>query len=108
MAINPRISSDRWKFRRALNALIEEDPALEIKDESADGQIILGGMSDLHLEACCDRILHEFKIPLEVSELRVIYLETICKQAEGEGKYIRQTGGFGKAPHRAEQVGQGQ
>jgi hypothetical protein len=38
----------------------------------------------------------------------VIYLETICKQAEGEGKYIRQTGGFGKAPHRAEQVGQGQ
>jgi elongation factor G len=56
-------------------------------------------MSDLHLESCCDRIVHEFKIQLEVSELRVIYLETICKQAEGEGKYIRQTGGFGNYAH---------
>jgi elongation factor G len=97
--MNPRVSSDRWKFQRALNALVEEDSTLEIKTESADGQIILSGMSDLHLQTSCDRIVHEFKIQLEVSEPRVIYLETICKQAEGEGKYIRQTGGSGNYAH---------
>jgi elongation factor G len=56
-------------------------------------------MSDLHLEATCDRILHEFKIPLEIGGPSVINQETIRKYAEGEGKYIRQSGGSGNYAH---------
>ncbi len=57
------------------------------------------GVGELHLEIICDRIVRQYKIPLEVGELKVIYLETIRKHAEGEGKYIRQVGGRGQYAH---------
>jgi elongation factor G len=99
MAISPKSNSDHRKLQRALNILVQEDPTIQTKTEFVGAQTILSGMSDVHLEAACDRILHEFKIPLDISEPRVIYLEGICRHAEGEGRYIRQTGGFGNYAH---------
>ena len=56
-------------------------------------------MSDVHLEVICNRILHEYEIPIDVGWPTVIYLETIRKPAEAEGKYIRQMGGSGNYGH---------
>jgi elongation factor G len=56
-------------------------------------------MSELHLEVICSRMLHEYKIQLDVGNPRVIFVETIRKQAEAEGKYMRQTGGRGQYAH---------
>jgi elongation factor G len=53
----------------------------------------------LHLEAICDRILHEYKIRIDVGERKVIYLETIRKHAQAEVKYVRQTAGRGQYAH---------
>jgi elongation factor G len=97
--ISPKNNSDHEKLQRALQIIAQQDPTIQIKAEFVGGQTTLSGMSDLHLEVICDRILHEFKIPLEVGDPRVIYLEGICRHAEGEGKYIRQTGGFGNYAH---------
>ena len=63
------------------------------------GAIIVGGMGTLHLEIICDRIVREYKISLDVGEFKVVYLETIRRRAEGEGKYIRQVGGRGQYAH---------
>jgi elongation factor G len=95
VAIIPRNNGDHEKLQRALRIIAQEDPTLQIKTEFIGAQTTLSGMNDLHLEATCNRISHEFKIQLDVGEPGVIYLEGICRQAEGEGKYIRQTGGFG-------------
>jgi elongation factor G len=99
VAISPRNNSDRENLQHALSILLQEDPTIQIKSVPTNGQTILSGMSDLHLEATCDRILHEFNIKLDIGELSVIYLETIRRRAEGEGKYIRQTGGSGNYAH---------
>ena len=99
VAISPKSNSDRWKLQRALNVLVQEDPTIQIKTEFLSGQTIVSGMNELHLEMRCHRILDEFKIQLDIGEPRVIYLETIRRHAEGEGKYIRQTGGFGNYAH---------
>ncbi len=56
-------------------------------------------MSEMHLEAICDRISREYKIDIDVGEPEVIYLEAIRRSAEAEGKYIRQTGGSGNYGH---------
>jgi elongation factor G len=56
-------------------------------------------MGELHLAGICDRILHEYKMELDVGEPKVIYLETIRKHAEAEGTYIRQTGGRSQYAH---------
>jgi elongation factor G len=56
-------------------------------------------MGELHLEVICDRILREYKIKLHVGAPKVIYLETIRKPGEAEGKYIRQAEGGGQYAH---------
>jgi elongation factor G len=99
VAISPKNNSDHQEFQRALRTIAQEDPAIQIKTDSLTGKTTLSGMTELHLEATCNRILHEFKIQLDISEPRVIYLEGICRRAEGEGKYIRQTGGSGNYAH---------
>jgi len=99
VAIIPRNNSDHEKLQRALRIIAQEDPAIQFKTEFVGAQTSLSGMSDLHLEATCNRISHEFKIQLDVGNPRIIYLEGICRHAEGEGKYIRQTGGSGNYAH---------
>lgn len=97
MAISSKRDCDREKLERAPSSLVIEDPSIRIKTNG--GQIILSGMSELHLEAICDRILKDYKIQLDIFDPKVIYLETIRKPAEAEGKYIRQTGGSGNYGH---------
>jgi elongation factor G len=56
-------------------------------------------MGELHLEIIVDRMKREFKVEANVGKPQVAYRETITKPAEGEGKYIRQTGGRGQYGH---------
>ena len=99
VAISPRSNDDREKFQRALSDLTQQDPTIRVKTEPIVEQTIISGMSELHLEVICGRILHEYKIQLDVGNPRVIFVETIRKQAEAEGKYMRQTGGRGQYAH---------
>jgi len=101
VALSPRTHSDLWKLQRALSDLVQQDPAMKIETEPGDGSSLISGMSDLHLETICARIMQEYKIELDVSESRIIYLETIRKRAEAEGTYARQTNGLRNYAHVA-------
>jgi elongation factor G len=95
----PKTDGHREAFQRALSGLIEEDPTLKISAPSADGRVFICGESEPHLESACDMVLRKLQIELDVGEPKVIYLETIRRPSEGEGKYIRQTGGQGNYGH---------
>jgi elongation factor G len=56
-------------------------------------------MGELHLDVLRDRMFREFKVQANVGAPQVAYRETIERAAEGEGKYIRQTGGRGQYGH---------
>jgi elongation factor G len=56
-------------------------------------------MGELHLDVLRDRMFREFKVQANVGAPQVAYRETIEKSSEGEGKYIRQTGGRGQYGH---------
>ena len=99
VAISPRSNDDREKFQRALSDLTQQDPTIKVKTEPIVEQTIVSGMSELQLEVICSRMLHEYKIQLDVGKPRVIFVETIRKQAQAEGKYMRQTGGRGQYAH---------
>ena len=62
-------------------------------------------MGELHLEIIVDRLVREFKVEANVGRPQVAYRETITHEAEGEGKYIRQTGGRGQYGHVVLRVG---
>jgi len=86
--IRPQIDSDWPRLQQALSEIGGQDE-----------QTIVSGVDELHLESICHRIVHQYGIALDLGEPTVIYLETIRKTAEAEGKYIRQTGGAGNYAH---------
>ena len=61
--------------------------------------MIISGMGELHLDILVDRMRREFKVETNVGKPQVAYRETIQKEIEGEGKYIKQTGGRGQYGH---------
>jgi elongation factor G len=99
VAIRPKSPSDGMRLLEALNEIAQQDSTVRIQAGAEDGQTTLSGMDELHLESICDRLLHQYKMEVDVGEAGVIYLETIRKPAEGEGRYIRQTGGLGNYGH---------
>ena len=83
----------------ALAKLAQEDPTFKVHTDPESGQTIISGMGELHLEIIVDRMMREFKVEANVGKPQVAYRETIRRQSEAEGKYIRQTGGRGQYGH---------
>jgi elongation factor G len=111
LAIEPATKSDQEKMGIALNKLADEDPTFRIKSNPETGQTIIAGMGELQLEVLVDRMKREFSVVASTGAPQVAYKETIKKIAEGEGKYIRQTGGHGQYGHcllRIEPKGRGE
>jgi elongation factor G len=111
LAIEPATKSDQEKMGLALNKLSDEDPTFRIKSNLETGQTIISGMGELQLEVLVDRMKREFNVMAQTGAPQVAYKETIKKIAEGEGKYIRQTGGRGQYGHclvRVEPLGRGE
>jgi len=111
LAIEPKTKADQEKMGLALAKLAEEDPTFKMKTDHETGQSIISGMGELHLDILVDRMKREFKVGANVGKPQVAYKETIRKVAQGEGKYIRQTGGRGQYGHcyvRIEPKGRGE
>lgn len=99
LAIEPKTKADQEKLGLALNKLGEEDPTFKIQTNPQTGQTVISGMGELHLEVLVERLKREFKVECNTGEPQVAYRETITQVAEGEGKYIKQSGGRGQYGH---------
>jgi len=99
LAVEPKTKADQEKLGTALQKLAEEDPTFKIKTNRETGQTIIAGMGELHLEILVERMRREFGVTAQTGTPQVAYKETIRKVAEGEGKYIHQSGGHGQYGH---------
>ena len=111
LAIEPKTKADQEKMGLALAKLSEEDPTFKLRTDHDTGQSIISGMGELHLDIIVDRMKREFNVGANVGKPQVAYKETIKKIAQGEGKYIRQSGGRGQYGHcflRIEPRGRGE
>ncbi len=99
MSIEPNSKADQEKLGMALQRLVAEDPTLRVKTDLDTGQTILAGMGELHLEIIVDRMKREFKVEATSGKPQIAYRETITTHAEGEGKFVRQSGGKGQYGH---------
>ena len=99
VAIEPASKGDQDKMGIALAKLAEEDPTFKAYTNEETGQTIISGMGELHLDIIVDRMKREFKVEANVGKPMVSYKETIRKAVEGEGKFIRQSGGRGQYGH---------
>ena len=99
VAIEPKTKADQEKMGTALGKLAQEDPTFRVHTDHDTNQTLISGMGELHLEIIVDRMMREFGVQANVGRPQVAYRETILKMAEGEGKYIKQTGGRGQYGH---------
>ncbi len=99
VAVEPKTKGDQEKMGVALGKLAQEDPTFKVSTDPDSGQTIIAGMGELHLEILVDRMMREFNVQANVGKPQVAYRETIRKQSQAEGKYIRQTGGSGQYGH---------
>ena len=99
VAIEPKTKADQEKMGMALSKLSEEDPTFRVYTDEETSQTIIAGMGELHLEVLIDRMLREFKVEANIGKPQVAYKECIRRNAESEGKFIRQSGGRGQYGH---------
>ena len=87
--------NDENKLGPALAKLQLEDPALEVKRNNETKQLLLGGLSESHIQYVLEKLKNIYKINLTTEKMKIIYRESIKAVAEGDGRYIKQSGGSG-------------
>ncbi len=96
VAIEPKTKVDQEKMGMALAKLMQEDPTFKVHTDKETGQTIIRGMGELHLEIITDRMVREFNVGANIGKPQVAYREAITKEAQGHGRFIRQSGGRGQ------------
>ena len=97
--IEPKTKADQEKMGVALRKLSDEDPTFRVSTDEETGETIIAGMGELHLEILVDRMKREFSVSADTGKPQVAYRETILGSADGEEKYVKQTGGRGQYGH---------
>jgi elongation factor G len=99
LAIEPKTKGDQEKLGQGLAKLMAEDPTFRVRTDEQTAQVVIAGMGELHLEIIVDRLKREFNVEASVGKPQVAYKETLTRPADGEGRYVRQTGGRGQYGH---------
>ena len=99
LSVEPKTKADQEKMGVALQRLEEEDPTFRVHTDQESGQTRIAGMGELHLDIIVDRMVREFNVAANIGRPSVSYRETIRKRANGEGRFVRQSGGKGQYGH---------
>ncbi len=79
VAIEPKTMSDQEKLKKVLELLQQEDPTFSVHDDEETGQLVIGGMGELHLDVLVTRIVEDFKVDAKIGKPQVTYRESISK-----------------------------
>lgn len=90
---------DEDKISQALQKLMLEDLTLKAVNDSENGQTLLYGIGDQHLEVAVSKLLERYKVEVELMRPKVAFRETIRKKVDVEYKYKKQSGGHGQYGH---------
>ena len=99
VSIEPKTKSDQEKLGVALAKLMKEDPTFRVHTDPDTGQTLISGMGELHLDIITDRLVREFNVGASIGRPQVAYKEAISREADGEGRFVRQSGGRGQFGH---------
>jgi len=93
MAIEPRTKADQDRLGAALQAMADEDPSFQVREDPDSGQTVIWGMGELHLEIVIDRMQREYKVACNVGRPQVAYRETVGKAVTAQGDFERDLAG---------------
>ncbi|MDP8243961.1 MAG: elongation factor G [Candidatus Hinthialibacter antarcticus] len=99
VSIQPESKGDSDKLGIGLGKLAEEDPTFVVSSGEADGETVIAGMGELHLDILVDRLKREFGVSATVGRPEVAYRETMTKEYDMNHRYVKQSGGKGDFAH---------
>lgn len=96
LAISPKSRGDESKLSGALQKICEEDPTFRRDLDMQTKEMVVTGMSELHLQIIRERLKRRDKVEVETREPKIPYRETILANTEGMYRHKKQTGGRGQ------------
>ena len=99
MRYKAKQKGDEDKISQALQKLMAEDLTLKMVNDAENGQTVLYGMGEQHLEVVVSKLFARYKVEIELSKPKTAFRETIRKKADVEYKYKKQSGGHGQYGH---------
>jgi elongation factor G len=96
LAVTPKSRGDETKLSGALHKIVEEDPTFRLDRDAQTKELVMTGMSELHLSVIRERLLRRDKLEVETKEPKIPYRETIQANAEGSYRHKKQSGGRGQ------------
>ena len=90
---------DEDKISQALQKILMEDQTLMNVNDSENGQTLLYGIGDMHLDVVASTLADKYKVEIELMRPKVAFRETIRKKSDVEYKYKKQSGGHGQYGH---------
>ncbi|MCX7780773.1 MAG: elongation factor G [Negativicutes bacterium] len=98
-AVEPKNKGDEDKLANALNRMADEDTTFQLEKNNETNQMLVRGISDLHLDVIAERMKRKFGVEVKLSDPKVPYRETIRSSVKVEYKHKKQSGGHGQYGH---------
>jgi len=96
LAVAPKTRCDETKLSGALHKITEEDRTVRLDHDQETKEMVLTGMSELHLQLLRERLKRRDKVEVETHEPKIPYRETIQANADGSYRHKKQSGGSGQ------------
>ena len=96
LAVEPKSQSDQQKISGALAKLVDEDATFKVRRDAQTKELVIQGMSELHLQIMQERLLSRDKVDMTTRQPKVPYRETVVGEAEGSYRHKKQSGGSGQ------------
>ncbi|MDB4778391.1 elongation factor G, partial [bacterium] len=95
-AVAPKTRGDETKLSGALHKIVEEDPTFHLERDAQTKELVMTGMSELHLNVIQERLIRRDKLEVETKPPRIAFRETIQTPADGSYRHKKQSGGRGQ------------
>jgi elongation factor G len=96
LAIDAVDRNDDAKIMAALRKIAHEDPCFELHRDPQTLEMVMSGLSQLHLETVQHRVKWRDHLDLRTKEPKIPYKETISISGEGMYRHKKQSGGHGQ------------
>jgi elongation factor G len=96
LAVEPKARGDEQKISVSLHKIADEDPTFKLTRDPQTKELVVTGVSQLHLDVILQRLKRRFDLEIITHEPKVPYRETITAKAEADYRHKKQTGGRGQ------------
>ena len=96
LAVEPKNRGDEQKISTSLQKMADEDPTFRISHDPQTKELVISGVSQLHLDVVQNRLKRRFDLEVVTKEPKIPYRETITTTAAADHRHKKQTGGRGQ------------